>query len=102
MNCYTEQIREVEKEIPQKQQQLYSHLPPISKIIHIRQTRHVGHSWRGKEELISDFILQTPSLGRASVGRSTRTYLQQINMDTGCSLEDQKQWMIGTNGDRPY
>ena len=30
----------------------------------------------------------TLSYGRASVERLTRTYLQQICTDTGCSLED--------------
>ena len=29
-------------------QQLYNHLPPISKTIQVRQTRHAGHSWRSK------------------------------------------------------
>ena len=27
-------------------QQLYGHLPPISKTIQIRRTRHAGHCWR--------------------------------------------------------
>ena len=29
-----------------KKQQLYGHLPPISKTIQVRRTRHVGHCWR--------------------------------------------------------
>ena len=32
---------------------------------------------------------ETPSHRRASVGRTTRTYLPQLSTDTGCSLEDQ-------------
>ena len=64
-------------------QQLYGHLRPISKTIQIRQTRHPGHCCRSKDEL-----QWTPSHGRASVGQPTRTYLQQLCMDTGCSLED--------------
>ena len=28
--------------------QLYGHLPPITKTIQVRQTRHVGHCWRSK------------------------------------------------------
>ena len=32
-------------------QQLYSYLPPITKIIKVRRTRHVGHCRRSKEEL---------------------------------------------------
>ena len=34
-------------------QQLYGHLPPITKTIQIRRTRHAGHYWRSRDELIS-------------------------------------------------
>ena len=39
------------KQHPTKQQ-LYYHLPPISKTIRIRRARHAGHYWRSKNELI--------------------------------------------------
>ena len=61
-------------------QQLYGHLPPITKTIKIRQTRHAGHHWR------SDVLLWTPSHGRAKAGQPGRTYIQQLCVDTGCSL----------------
>ena len=69
-------------------QQLYSHLPPIMKTIQVRQTRCVAHCWRSRDELISDVLLWNPSHGRAKAGRQTRTYIQQLCADTGCSLED--------------
>ena len=69
-------------------QQLYGHLPPITKTIQIRRTRHVRHCWRSRDELISDVLLWTPSHGRAKAGRSTRTYIQQLCEDTGCRPED--------------
>ena len=31
--------------------QLYGHLPPITKTIQVRRTRHAGHCWRSKDEL---------------------------------------------------
>ena len=68
-------------------QQLYGHLPPIMKTIQIRWTRHVGHCWRIRDELISD-VLWTPSHGQAKAGRPARTYIQQLCEDKGCSLED--------------
>ena len=34
--------------------QLYGHLPPITKTIQARRTRHAGHCWRSKDELISN------------------------------------------------
>ena len=63
----------------------------------------MGHSWRGKDELISDVVQWTPTHGRASVGRPTRTYLQQV-----CVTQDvvwrtcRERWMIGTDGKRVW
>ena len=42
--------------------QLYGHLPPITKTIQVRQTRHAGHCWRSKDELVSDLLLWTPHM----------------------------------------
>ena len=68
--------------------QLYSHLPPITKTIQVRRTRHAGHCWRSRDELISDVLLWTPSYGQAKAGRPAQTYIQQLCEDTGCSPED--------------
>ena len=68
--------------------QLYGHLPPITKTIQVRRTRHAGHCWRSKVELISDVLLWTPAYGQAKAGRPDRTYIQQLCEDTGCSPED--------------
>ena len=68
--------------------QLYGHLLPITKTIQVRRTRHAGHCWRSKDELISDVLLWTPTHGCASVGRPARTYIQQLCEDTGCNPED--------------
>ena len=68
--------------------QLYGHLPPITKTIQVRRTRHAGHCWRSKDELISYVLLWTPTYGRAKAGRPARTYIQQLCEDTGCSPED--------------
>ena len=68
--------------------QLYGHLPPITKTIQVRRTRHAGHCWRSRDELISDVLLWTPTYGRAKTGRPARTYIQQLCDDTGCSPED--------------
>ena len=68
--------------------QLYGHLPPIMKTIQVRQTRHAGHCWRSRDELISDVLLWTPTYGRAKAGQPARTYIQQLCEDMGCSFED--------------
>ena len=69
-------------------QQLYGHLPPITKTILVKRTRHAGHCWRSKDVLISDVLLWTPAYGQAKAGRPARTYIQQLYEDTGCSIED--------------
>ena len=67
---------------------LYGHLLPITKTIQVRRTRHAGHCWRSRDELISDVLLWTPTYGRAKAGWPARTYIQQLCEDTGCSPED--------------
>ena len=68
--------------------QLYGHLPPITKTIQVRWTRHAGHCWRSRDELIRDVLLWIPTHGRAKAGRPARTYIQQLCEDTGCCPED--------------
>ena len=67
---------------------LYGHLPPITKTIQVRRTRHAGHCWRSKDELIRDILLWTSTHGHAKAGRPARTYIQQLCEDTGCCPED--------------
>ena len=68
--------------------QLYGHLPPITKTIQARRTRHARHWWRSRDELISDVLQWTPTYGRAKAGRPARTYIQLLYEDTVCSPED--------------
>ena len=68
--------------------QLYGHLPPITKTTQVRRTRHAGHCWRSRDELIRDVLLWIPTHGRAKAGRPARTYIQQLCEDTGCCPED--------------
>ena len=68
--------------------QLYGYQPPVTKTIQIRRTRHAGHSWRSRDELVSDVLQWTPSQGRAKAGRPARTYIRLLCADTGCILED--------------
>ena len=68
--------------------QLYGHLPPITKTIQVRRTRHAGHCRRSKDELISGVHLWTPTYGQAKAGRPARTLIQQLCEDTKCNTED--------------
>ena len=68
--------------------QLYGHLPPITKTIQARRTRHAGHCWRRRDEVISDVLLWTPTYDWEKAGWPARTFIQQLCDDTGCIPED--------------
>ena len=82
--CCKQYLNKSWRQHPTKQQ-LYDHLPPIMKTIQVRWTRHPGHCWRSRDELISDVLLWTPSHGRA---KAVWTYIQQLCEDKGCSPGD--------------
>ena len=67
---------------------LYGHLPPVTKTIQARRTRHAGYSWRSKDEIVSYVLLWTPAYGQSKAGRPAPTYIQQLCDDTGCNPED--------------
>ena len=78
--------------------QLYGHLPPITKTIKFRQTRHARHCWRSRDKLKSDVLLWAPSHRRAKAGWPGRTYIKQLCADTGCSLEELPKVMDDSEG----
>ena len=67
---------------------LYGHLPHITNTIQARRTRHAGHCWRSKDELVSDVLRWTPAYSQSKAGRPARTYMQQLCDDTGCNPEE--------------
>ena len=71
--------------------QLYSHLPPVTKTIQVRRTRHAGHCWRSKGELISD-VLQWTKL--------EHTYSSYVRIQDVALKTCQKRWMIGRSTER--
>ena len=80
--------------------QLYSHLPPITKTIQVRRTRHAGYCWRSRVELISDVLLWTPTYGRAKAGRPARTYSSSVRTRNVALKTYQRRWTIGRSGER--
>ena len=77
----------IEQQHPTRRQ-LYGYLPPITKTSQARRTRHAGHCWRSKDEILSDVLLWTPAYGQSKAGRPARTFIQQLCDDTGCNPED--------------
>ena len=80
-------------------QQLLGLIPPITKTIDVRRTRHTRHCWRSKDELIRDVLLWIPSHGPAKVGRPARTYIQQLCADTRWKTAKER-WILETGGER--
>ena len=78
--------------------QLCGHLPPVTKTIQARRTRHAGHCWRSKDEIVSDVLLWTPAYGQSKAGRHTYSsymMIRDVNLKT-CW----RRWMIGRRGER--
>ena len=87
---YTRMLRAILNKTWQQhptRRQLYGHLPPITKTIQARRTRHAGHCWRSKDEIVSDVLLWTPAYGQSKAGQAARTFIQQLCDDTGCNSE---------------
>ena len=82
--------------------QLYGHLPLIMKTIQARRTRHAGHCWRSRDELISDVLLWTPTYGWAKAGRPARTYIHitYVRIRDVALKTCQRRWTIGRSGER--
>ena len=86
---YTRMLRAIlSKSWKHTKQQLYGHLPLITKTIQVRRIKHAEHSGSSWDELISDILQWTPWYGGKKAGRPARTYIQQLCSDTGCNLED--------------
>ena len=81
--------------------QLYGHLPPITKTIQVRRTRHAGHCWRSKDELISDVLLWTPLMVvQEWDDQHELTYSSYVRTRVVILKTCRRRWMIGRNGER--
>ena len=64
---------------------------PLSrKLFKLGRTRHAGHCWRSRDELIRDVLLWTPNTWPCK-SRTTSTNIHsaaQLSEDTGCCPED--------------
>ena len=82
-------------------QQLYGHLPPITKTIQIRRTRHAGHCWRSRDKLISDVLLWTlHMLERKQDDQLEPTYRSSVRIRCVAQRTCRRRWTIGRGGDR--
>ena len=81
--------------------QLYGHLPPITKTIQVRRTRHTGHCWRSKDELITDVLLWTPHMAKQKQDdQLEHTYSSYVRIRDVTLKTCRKLWMIGRSDER--
>ena len=101
---YTRMLRAVlnksRRQHPTKHQ-LYCHLPSITKTIKVRRTRHAGHCWRSRDDLISDVLQWTPHMTEQKQGNQFEsTYSISARIWVVALRTCQKRSMIGRNGER--
>ena len=85
--------------------QLYGHLPPITKIIQVRRTRHAGHCWRSRDELINDAHLWTPHMAEQNQENQLEhtyihTYSSYVRIRDVALKICRRRWTIGRSGER--
>ena len=82
-------------------QQLYDHQPPITKTIQVRRTRHSGHYWRSKDELISDIVLWPFHMDmQKQDDKLEHIYNSSVLRQHIALKTSQEQWTIVTGGER--
>ena len=80
---------------------LYGHLPPITKTMQARQTRHAGHCWRSKDELISNVLIWTPHMAKQKQDdQLEHTYSSYVRIRDVALKTSQRWLMIGRSGER--
>ena len=81
--------------------QIYGHLPLITKTIQVRRTRHAGHYWRSRDELISDVLLWTPHMAKQKQDNQLEhIYSSYVRIRDVALKTSQRRWTIGRNGER--
>ena len=81
--------------------QLFGHLPPITKTIQVRRTRHAGHCWRSREELISDVLLWAPHMAEQKQDdQHEHTFSSYVRIQDVALKTCQRRWTIGRSGER--
>ena len=80
-------------------QPLYGHPLLITNTIKVRWSRHAGHCWRSRDELISDVLLWTPHM--AEQGDQLEPTYNSFVMIRDVALRNcHKWWTIGRSGER--
>ena len=80
--------------------QLYGHLPPITKTIKARRTRHAGHCWRSKDEIVM-YSCGPPHMAKQKQDdQLEHTYSSYVMIRDVTLKTCQRRWTIGIRGER--
>ena len=81
--------------------QLYGHLSPITETIQVRRTRHAGHCWRSRDELISDVLQWIPHMvEQKQDDQLEHTYSRYVRIRDVALKTCRSRWTIGRSGER--
>ena len=82
--------------------QLYGHLPPITKTIQVRRTRHAGHCWRSRDELIRDVLIYGPPYMavKKQDDQHEHTFSSYVRIRDVVLKTCLGRWTIGRSGER--
>ena len=81
--------------------QLYRHLPPITKTIQVRRTRHAGYCWISREELIRDVLLWTPHMAvQKQDDQHEHRFSSNVRIRDVVLKTCLGRWRIGRSGER--
>ena len=84
-------------------QQLYSHLPSITKTIKIRRSRHAGHCWRSRDELAHKWCTPVDPIHMDEQRQDDQlkpTYSSSVRIQCLALKTCRKRWTIGRGGER--
>ena len=81
--------------------QLYGHLPPITKTIQVRRTRHAGHCWRSRDELIEIYSYGPPHMVvQKQDDQHEYTISSYVRIRDVVLKTCMGRWTIGRSGER--
>ena len=78
-------------------ERLYGKIPNVITMVRERRMRFAGHCWRHKEEIASDTLLWQPTYRHTAVGRPAKTYVDQLQEDSGLEKADLATAMMNRN-----
>ena len=98
--CYTRMLRaalDISWKSHIRNREFYGDLPKITAKISNRRLQFAGHCKRRKGSVVSNLITWQPTHGKRAAGRPTKTYVDQLQADTGYTTGEIESCMENRN-----